>query len=314
MVRKNFIAFIVPLVLLLAGPGRGETLLEQCRDYFSFNDYEKAVETANRALLSPEYRKDPDLTAELLYYINEAGEELAEQVQERINAVNEAGIRQECLRLKKELKLTIDIESDGFYYVVRYRHEALDKLIKIDPKNEYIEMIKLKRLLRQSRLSLDPVYRFQHDRKLLDLYQSYISNYPGSRFRPNLMMKTADICFHLYETGSQYKAQLDLTDREIEEYYRQSREIYKSVMRSYPDSEASRYVGEIRMNNVKLRKEPTTKSTIIRVLPTGALVRVVDRSEERFRISNTWEYWYKIRLADGVEGWIYGIYLNTTFQ
>lgn len=291
------------------------TLLELSRDYLAFGDPEKAVETAQRALLSPEYRKDPEATAELLYIIHEAGEEIAEQLQDRVDATGGVDkVRREIERLRQTLRLSFELEEDGFYHVVRYRREALARLVRQFPESEYVEIAKLKRLLRLSRYPLDPVYRFRKDRKLLDMYRSYISNYPGSRFRANLMLKTADLCFHLYETGMAHKAVLGLTDAEVQEYYRQSRELYRRVMKEYPESEASRYMGEIRMANVKLRREPTTKSPIIRVLPAGLLVRVVDRSAERYRISNMWEYWYKVRLADGVEGWVYGIYIETAFR
>jgi len=291
-----------------------ENLLQQTKDYFMFKDYEKTVKTANLALLSPEYSKNPDLICELFYYINESGEEICEQLQKMINSTNINKIKKKCEDLKKDLKLTFSIEEDGFYYIVRYKHEALEKIIKINPNSQYIELIKLKRLLRLSRYALDPVFRFNEDKDLLNLYKTYIDEYPGSQFKPNLIIKTADLYFHLYETGTLYKNQIGISEKELETYYNESKNLYRKVMKEFPDHEISRYIGEIKINNVKLRKEPSTKSSIIRILPAGALVRIIDRSDTRYRISNVYEYWYKVRLADGVEGWIYGLYLNTSFQ
>lgn len=291
------------------------SLLEQSRDYLAFGDYEMAAETAQRALLSPEYRKDPEATAELLYIVHEAGEELMDQLQDRLDAgASLEEVRREVERLRQTTRIVFEVEEEGFHHTVRHRREALARLVRQFPGSEYVEVAQLKRLLRLSRYALDPVYRFRKDRILLEMYRSYISNYPGSRFRPNLMLKTADLAFHLYETGMAHRSALGLTEAEVQEYYRLSRELYRQVMREYPENEASQHMGEIRMRNVKLRKAPTTRSPVIRVLPSGLLVRVLERSAQRYRISNMWDYWYKIRLADGVEGWVYGIYIQTSFR
>jgi len=300
--------------ILIAGIAVAVPLHEQCRDYFNFKDYDKALELANRAFISPEYKNRRDIQEEMLYIINECGDEITEQIQKQISITNIDRLRQKAADYKKKHKITIDIGQDGFYYTVEYRHDALNILQKQYPKSQWIEFIKLKSLNRLSRYSLDPLYRFNEDMRTLKLFITYISNYPGSQFKPNLILKTADLYFSLFEQAVLLKNQLSYSEAEIKGFYERSKELYKFVLKNYPDSQVSRYIGEIRIDKVKLRKEPNTKSSIIKVIPLGTLVRVVDRSETKFGIGNMYDYWYKIRLGDGAEGWIYGVYMNTSFS
>jgi tetratricopeptide (TPR) repeat protein len=304
---------LILAILLTVGSAAAVPLHEQCRDYFNFKDYDKALELANRALISPEYKNKTEIQEEMLYIINECGDEIAELMQKSISLTNADNYRLRAADYRKRFKIAIDIEPDGFYYAVNYRHEALNTLLKLNPRSPWIEIIKLKSLLRLSRYSLDPVYRFNEDRRTLNLFVSYISNYPGSQFKPNLILKAADLYFSLFEQAGLLKNQLNLSEPEINALYERSKDLYKFVLRNYPDSQVSRYIGEIRMDNVKLRKDPNTKSSIIKVIRIGTLVRVTDRSDLKTGIGNMYDFWYKVRLGDGAEGWIYGVYLNTSF-
>jgi len=301
-------------ILLAAGIAGAVPLHEQCRDYFNFKDYDKALELANRVLISPEYKNNRDIQEEMYYIINECGDELAEQIQKQVSPTNFDRLKLKTADYKKKFKISIDIEQDGFYYDVSYKHDALSTLMKMNPQSPWIEIIRLKSLLRISRYSLDPLYRFNEDMRTLKLYITYISNYPGSQFKPNLILKAADLYFNLFEQAGMLKNQLNYSEAEINNLYEKSKDLYKFVLRNYPDSPVSRYIGEIRMDKVKLRKEPNTKSPIIKVIPIGTLVRVIDRSETKYGLGNMYDFWYKIRLGDGAEGWIYGVYMNTSFS
>ncbi len=288
-------------------------LSDQCRDYYNFKDYEKTLELANKVIEDPANRRNKDLVEEMLYYVNECGEELRDQVQKKVTIKNFPTMVTQCAVYKKRYKVQIDITEDGFYYNVIYRHDALRQLVKFNPKSKHIEFIRLKSLLRESQYALDPVFRFNEDMRLIGLYNSYISNYPGSQYLPNLIGRIADLYFNLYEEAITLKGQLGYSDEQANAFYDKSMVLYKNIIRNYPGSDAAASIGEIRINDVKLRKEPITKSQVLKKLKIGTLVKIVERSKDRFAISNMYEYWYRIRLPDGIEGWVYGVYLNTQY-
>lgn len=318
MSLQRFFLFLFPLwILFLSVPSdilaEKVSLPEQCRDYFNFKDYEKTLQLANKIIEDPANKKNKDLVEEMLYLVNESGEELRDQVQKKVAVNNFQTMATQCAIYKRKFKVQIDISEDGFYYNVIYRHDALKQLVKLNPKSKHIEFIKLKSLLRESQYALDPVYRFKEDTRLIGLYNSYISNYPGSQYLPNLMGRVADLYFNLYEEAITLKGQLGYSDEQANGFYDQSMSLYKSIIRNYPGSDAAASIGEIRINDVKLRKEPLTKSQVLKKLKIGTLVKIVERSSDRFAISNMYEYWYRIRLPDGIEGWVYGVYLNTQY-
>jgi hypothetical protein len=306
-----FVLLFFPFILAATDTAVPAPLIEQCRDYYNFNDYEKTLETATLILKDRTLKKNTALQEEVLYYINESCEELMDAFQKEITLLNVSVIMGKAADLKKKYSVSIDIQPDGFYYRIIYKHEALEKLTKLKSSSQYIEMIRLKRLLRISRYSTDPQYRFNDNLRILGLYNTYISNYPGSRYLPNLLLKTADLYFSLYEQAQPLKDQINWSDEKIESLYNHSRDLYKKIIKDYPGSDAAGYVGEIKIDNVKLRKDPETKAPVIRTLKLGLLVKIIDRSKERYGISNMYEYWYKVHVPDGSEGWIYGFYLDT---
>jgi hypothetical protein len=288
-------------------------LVEQCRDFFNFRDFEKTLELANRIYENPANKRNQALLEEMLYFINESGEELKDQLQKKINMANANTIRTQALNYRKKFKIQIDIQEDGFYYIVTYRRDALRQLMKLNPKSPYLEYAQLKSLLRLSQYATDPLFRFNEDLRMIGLYQTYISNYPGSQYLPNLIGRIADLYFNVYEQALVLKNQLGYSDAQVNAFYDQSMALYKKVIREFPGSAAASSIGEIRIDEVKLRKDPNTKSQMIKRLKMGTLVKIVERSAERYSISNMYDYWYKIRLPDGVEGWVYGVYINTRY-
>ena len=63
-------------------------------------------------------------------------------------------------------------------------------------------------------------------------------------------------------------------------------------------------------NNVRLRKQPTTGGEIIAQLAKGTKVKVLDRTGAEETISGLTSYWYKVRLSNGTEGWMFGAWLK----
>ena len=89
--------------------------------------------------------------------------------------------------------------------------------------------------------------------------------------------------------------------------------MYKEILKKYPNSGASSLIGIIRVQNVKLRKGPTTKSKVLKRLKRGLLVKILSRSKKRMSIGNMYDYWYNIQIPDGSQGWIYGFYVDTGY-
>lgn len=289
------------------------SLIEQCRDYYSFKDYERTIELANTVLKDPVLKKDPEILEEAYYLINESAEEIRLSLQNRVNSFSADQIKEECRSLSDRLHLSLTAREDGYYYIIMLKHSALKKLLRLNPESEYIEKIKLRALLRLTHYNVDPLFRFQEDLRTVKLYNTYISNYPGSHYLPNLLMRTADLYFNLYEQAQTLQSKLGYSDYKVEQFYKKSKQLYSHIMKTYPWSDAASLIGEIRVDGVKLRKNPETKSDVIRKLKSGLLVKILERSDKRYSISNMYEYWYKVQLPDGEEGWMYGFYLDTSF-
>lgn len=75
-------------------------------------------------------------------------------------------------------------------------------------------------------------------------------------------------------------------------------------------TESSNTFAEVTNHKASLRIDPTTVASEIAFLDRGLEVQVVGRSVEKQRISGYHEYWYRIRLTDGIEGWVYGASLS----
>ena len=51
---------------------------------------------------------------------------------------------------------------------------------------------------------------------------------------------------------------------------------------------------------------PNTSADEVAKLPIGVVVRQLEQSATKERVANNEDYWYKVALADGKEGWIFG--------
>jgi len=70
------------------------------------------------------------------------------------------------------------------------------------------------------------------------------------------------------------------------------------------------YSGNITDNNVRLRDAPGTNGKIVSVLKKGQPCIVLEHSKTRQTIDGVKECWYKIRLPNDVEGWVFGAWLD----
>jgi len=64
--------------------------------------------------------------------------------------------------------------------------------------------------------------------------------------------------------------------------------------------------GVVTESNTALRISPLVFSGVVARLERGRPVEVMERSAEKGRIARTTDYWYHIKLQDGITGWIYG--------
>ncbi len=69
------------------------------------------------------------------------------------------------------------------------------------------------------------------------------------------------------------------------------------------------YVVVTTIGELNMRIEPHRHSTRVAVLPDGAVLDVLGKSEEKVNIGKNSEYWYHLRDDQGISGWVYGAYL-----
>ncbi|MBX7058103.1 MAG: SH3 domain-containing protein [Leptospirales bacterium] len=77
-----------------------------------------------------------------------------------------------------------------------------------------------------------------------------------------------------------------------------------------PPDEASNLHADVVNDKASLRIDPVTSSSEIEFLKRGIRVQVLNRTRQKQAIGEANDYWYRIRLEDGVEGWIYGANLS----
>ena len=70
------------------------------------------------------------------------------------------------------------------------------------------------------------------------------------------------------------------------------------------------YSGIITDNGVRLRDSPGTAGNILKTMKKGQQCTVLEHSKTRQTIDGVKECWYKIRLSDKSEGWVFGAWLD----
>ena len=72
------------------------------------------------------------------------------------------------------------------------------------------------------------------------------------------------------------------------------------------------YDGIILGEGVRMREFPELSAKIVSILQAGKLVDLLDVTQERFKLNDTYMYgyhWYHVSIRDGHEGWVYGEYV-----
>jgi len=62
--------------------------------------------------------------------------------------------------------------------------------------------------------------------------------------------------------------------------------------------------------NTAMRIDPLVFSSRVALLKKGDFGEVIDRTTEEKRVGSNRNYWYKIKLSNGIQGWVFGENLN----
>ncbi|MDD5065719.1 MAG: SH3 domain-containing protein, partial [bacterium] len=159
---------------------------------------------------------------------------------------------------------------------------------------------------------VDNKYRYSEIMSIMEKYWAIYNQDPKAAYVPQLLLRMADLYLYLYEEGAIIKKELNLTDSQLTDYFNKANDLYKKIKREFPDSSAAQAIAYV-IENVKVREEPSSKSKVIKKIPAGTLVKIIDRSEQKQEISNMYDYWFKVKLVSGLEGWVYGFYLRAQY-
>ncbi len=75
-------------------------------------------------------------------------------------------------------------------------------------------------------------------------------------------------------------------------------------------TESSYRVADVLNDGVSMRIDPLSSASEVDFLDRGVSVKVVGRTDEKVSIGRFKEYWYRVRLESGLEGWVYGSNLS----
>jgi hypothetical protein len=86
-----------------------------------------------------------------------------------------------------------------------------------------------------------------------------------------------------------------------------------SRFREYVDSLGYLFhpvTGSLNDTEVRVRENANLEAPVLGKLSTGDKVDVMDRSGDKMKVGRMEDWWYKVRTAAGLEGWVYGAYLD----
>ena len=70
------------------------------------------------------------------------------------------------------------------------------------------------------------------------------------------------------------------------------------------------YDATLNDTRVRLRSEPNLSCDTLGYLEKGNVVKIVDRTDDKFEIDGENWYWYQVETTDEQTGWVYGKYLD----
>jgi len=80
---------------------------------------------------------------------------------------------------------------------------------------------------------------------------------------------------------------------------------------AHPESSAAaKQLARITSGNVRVRSQPNLQGAQLGYVQTNDMVEILERSAEKMVVQDMNNYWYKIRKPDGMEGWVYGEFVE----
>lgn len=73
-----------------------------------------------------------------------------------------------------------------------------------------------------------------------------------------------------------------------------------------PENSSGNPIAVIITPNTAMRIDPLIFSTRVALLKKGEVAEIIERSAEEKNVGNSRSYWYKVRMSNGITGWIYG--------
>ncbi len=289
---------------------KNKNYISDVRDYIKFQDYKKAVETAQIIINNNNFSSSQK--EEALYWINEAAENIVLDLKRKIFTVEYTELQKQVKKLKENLDVNIILKKIGYEYIIYYDKEYYFKLKSLNPNSPFLKKIEYRYISRISRFATDYVYRYKEIETVIKRYKKLYESHPEKKYIPLLLMRIADLYLYLYEQGPTVKKELNLTNKKIKSLYEEAKKIYKLLKKKYPDSMVSKQIAYV-IESVRLRHGPTSKAKVIKRIPAGTMVKIIDRTAKKFSISNMYDYWYKVKLISGLEGWVYGFYLRSKY-
>lgn len=283
--------------------------LEDSKMYFNFGEYEKAI---GNALIVFHHIENPAEKEEALYVINESAEEIVLELERAMYIQSISNIQARIDDLKSKYKVIIKLEKVGYQYILYYDKAHYHKLKKLFPFSEFIKKAELKHIARMGKFVTNPAYRYKQIINVTEKYWKIYKDNPDIEYASDILLRIADLYLYLHEEGINVKRELNLTQKDMKHYYNEAGRIYKKVKKEFPRSDAAQSIAYV-IDSVRLRKEPRTKSKVLKRIQAGTLVKIIDRGDRKVAISNMYSYWYKVKLISGLEGWVYGFYLRATY-
>ncbi len=72
--------------------------------------------------------------------------------------------------------------------------------------------------------------------------------------------------------------------------------------------------GWIKTSTANLRTDPFVLASIVDILVYNTPFKIISRTKKSVRIASGNRYWYKVRLENKIEGWLYGSVISQTIN
>lgn len=72
------------------------------------------------------------------------------------------------------------------------------------------------------------------------------------------------------------------------------------------DHQNEYFTGSVLINGLRIRSDKTSDSRVIGYFSKNERIKIVGRSENKEKIEETEDYWYKVKYSDHETGWVFG--------